>query len=108
MMLSNKTMMAILMMGVSAINIGSDGAGATTTGNWRTAIGIDGWRNLKKIGNRNFEHFGALRALAKRKMSPNYVSIEIRTPDFVPDFFFWDARIFQKKWCGLLLGLQNL
>jgi len=47
-----------------------------------------GWRNLKKIGNRNFEHFGALRALARRKMSPNYMSIEIRTPDFVPECFF--------------------
>ena len=38
------------------------------------------------------------------------MSIEIRTPNFVPEFFlfFWYAKIFQKKWCGLLLGLQNL
>jgi len=68
------------------------------------------WRNLKKIGNRNFEHFGALRAFATPKMMSNYMSIEIRTPNFVPDLFlfFWYAKIFQKKWCGLLLGLQNL
>jgi len=65
-----------------------------------------GWRNLKS----NFEHFGALRASARRKRGLNYMSIEIRTPDFVPDFFlfFWDARIFQKKWCGILLGFENL
>jgi len=60
-------------------------------------ISILGWRNLKKIENRNFEHFGALRALARRKMSPNYMSIEIRTPDFVPEFFFLGTQEFFKK-----------
>jgi len=28
---------------------------------------------LKKIGNRNFEHLGALRALARRKRGLNYM-----------------------------------
>jgi len=48
-----------------------------------------GWRNLKKIGNRNFEHFGALRASARRKRGLNYMSIEIRTPNFVPVCFLF-------------------
>jgi len=58
-------------------------------------ISLEGWRNLKKIGNRNFEHFGALRAFATPKMMSNYMSIEIRTPNFVlisPTFFQKSTR----------------
>jgi len=31
------------------------------------AVAATGWRNLQKIGNLNFEHFGALRAWASNK-----------------------------------------
>jgi len=36
------------------------------------------------------------------------MTIEIRTPDFVPEFlFFWDARIFQKKVVWTSFGITK-
>jgi len=77
-------------------------------------VGRGGMKKLEKfkvkIEISVIYYFWALRASATPKIISNYMSIEIRALDFVPEFFlfFWDAQIFQKKWCGLLLGLQNL
>jgi len=41
-------------------------------------------------------------------MSPNYMSIEIRTPDFVPDFFFLGGRKnFSKKVVWTSFGITK-